>query len=279
MKILGIAVGLVVMMIGAGNSALAADAQDIMRSTNEIKRVDDQIATLTFRFIAPDKTEKQVIYTMVWKNMSGENGYDSKAIFFTESPLDRKGIAYLGWLRGAGSDKLDDEWLYLPELRMTRRIVPHDHDHAHSDDEFGRSLLNRNNLEPRSPQLDEHRLIDEQLYNEAPHYRISSTPRDNPAMQHQGDDPAVAKRIYWIDKNTQRISRIQFFDHDDRQRLDMKFDWAEVGGYWLWRRIEAVDPATQEQTILEVSNIRINNKLKDQAFGKRNLEKGSRRFN
>lgn len=99
----------------------------------------------------------------------------TKPFFFTESPPKKRGIAYLGWLRPTGRDKLDDEWIYLPELRSTRRIPHRGHEHSHDDDEFGNSLVSREHLEPRPPQLDDHKIIGEQDFNGQPHYLISST--------------------------------------------------------------------------------------------------------
>lgn len=268
-------------MANPGYSHAAEDATDIMHESDTVKRVDDEIARLTFHFIAADETENQVIYTMVWKNMSGKQGYDNKAMFFTESPLDRKGVAYLGWLRDNDSDEADDEWIYLPELRMTRRLVPHQRGHKQNDDEFGRSLLDRYNLDPRPSRLDEHRLVGEKTYDGQPHYLISSTPRHGPGLQdpaYQDDATPVARRLNWVNKNTLRISRIQSFDADDRELLDIRFHWVEIDGYWLWQRVEATDPATREQTVLEISDIKINNRLNDRAFSKRNLEQGVSRF-
>jgi len=282
MRLPGIITATLLFMANPGYSHAAEDATNIMRESDAIKRVDDEIARLTFHFIAADETDKQVIYTMVWKNMSGKQGYDNKAMFFTESPLDRKGVAYLGWLRDKDSDEADDEWIYLPELRMTRRLVPHKQGHKQNDDEFGRSLLDRYNLDPRPSRLDEHRLVGEKTYDGQPHYLISSTPRHGQGLQDpadQGDAATVARRLNWVNKNTLRISRIQSFDADDRELLDIKFHWIEIDGYWLWQRVEATDPATREQTVLEISDIKINNRLNDRAFSKRNLEQGVSRFN
>ena len=268
-------------MARPGVCPAAADAEGIMRDSNALKRVDDEIATLTFHFIAADEAEKQVVYTMVWKNMAGKQGYDNKAIFFTESPLDRKGVAYLGWLRSNDSDETDDEWIYLPELRMTRRLVPHKRGHKQNDDEFGRSLLDRYNLDPRPARLDEHKLVGEKTYDDQPHYLISSIPRHGTGTRSSAEDDdaaQVAKRINWVNRDTLCISRIQFLDDADNELLDVKFHWSKIDGYWLWQRVEATDPASGEKTILEISDIKINNGLNDRVFSKRNLEQGVSRF-
>ena len=281
MKLSLIIIATFALMIRAGDCVAAVDAAGIMHDSNTIKRVDDEIATLTFHFIATDETEKQVVYTMVWKNMAGKKGYDNKAIFFTESPLDRKGVGYLGWLHSYDSDEADDEWIYLPELRMTRRLVPHQRGHKQNDDEFGRSLLNRDNLDPRPSRLDEYRLAGEETYENQPHYQIGSTPRQGAESLQTNtgnDDTPVARRVYWVNKDTLRISRVQSFDAEGNELLDIKFHWIEKDGYWLWQRVEATAPASGDKTVLEISDIKINNGLNDRVFSKRILEQGGSRF-
>ncbi len=219
---------------------------------------------------------------MVWKNTYDKDGYDTKTMFFTEFPPDKKGIAYLGWLRPAGSKTKDDEWIYLPGLRMTRRIAHRDHDHSHDDDEFGNSILKREHLEPRPPHLDTHKLIAERSLNGGMYYVIASTPKqhhgDNAHEQHNSTQ-SPGKVIHWIDKQTFRTKHMQFFDQHNQQTLDMEISWTQLGDYWLWQTVTAIDPRNNAKTVLEISNTRINTGLKDRIFSKRSLEKGSGHLN
>ena len=259
----------------------AEDAASIMQKVYDMKQVEDEISTLSFHFISPDKTDKQVVYKMIWKNAHGKQGYDNKAIFFTQLPLDKKGIAYLGWLRPHGSDKLNDEWLYLPELRTTRRIVQsHDHDQP-DNDEFSASLLDHEQLMRRSPTMDNHELLEVQSFAGRPHYLISSTPKHPGMMMHHDEHEhghPTARRISWIDKDRVLVDRVQFLDDQDAIQLDMKIEWQQLKGYWIWKRIEAVSPVSKETTTLDISDIKINSGLSDNLFRKRILEKGPRIF-
>ena len=279
----GLLAGLVLLLLTVmvpSMSRAADDAAAIMQKVYDARQIDDEIATLTFHFIDPDDSEKKVVYTMVWKNAHGEDGYDNKAIFFTESPLDKKGIAYLGWLYPHGSDKLNDEWLYLPELRTIRRIVQSKNHDEHNEDEFANSLLSHEQLQRRSPKMDNHTLLDEQMLDGRPHYLISSTPKPggHMHMHMDGHGHPTARRINWVDKDSLLLDRVQFLDEHDTVQLDMKIDWQQIQDYWLWKRIEAIDPNSKEKTLLEISDIKINSHLDDSIFQKRALTKGSRRF-
>lgn len=267
-------------LIFTSSGLFAAEALEIMQQAYHQKRPTTQVATLSFRFVKPDEETREAVYIMVWKDMKEKKDYDSKAMFFTESPPDKKGIAYLGWLRPKESSELDEEWVYLPELRMTRRLALRDHDHSHNDDEFGYSLLTRDHLEPRPPQLDDHTLEGQELYNGRQHYLISSTPKrklDHQQIHHGGTMPP-SRRRYWIDKENGRISRIQFYNHRDAEVLDMEIRWVKQQDYWIWGEVEANCPGTGETTTLQFSNIKLNVKLKDHVFHKRSLERGPTRF-
>jgi len=267
-------------LLSFGSSAAEPDATAIMEKAYKAPRVEDQTSTLNFSFHKPNAPERRAVYTMVWKDVKDKGDYDNKAIFFTEFPLARKGIAYLGWLHPIGSDKKNDEWIYLPELGMTRRIVPRGHGHPNEDDEFAGSLLTHEHLEPRPPHLDHHHLLEEKLFNDKLHYLIESKPAHHGHGGHHnhGEGEPPARRTSWVDKESLRINRIQFFGADEKMKLDMKIEWTQKNDYWLWKRLEAVVPDTKAMTVLDITNIRINAEIKERMFHKRNLDKGSARF-
>jgi len=275
--------GAALLLFSVGSSVAAPDAAGIMEKIYQAPRVEDQISTLNFSFHKPGAQTRRAGYTMVWKDVKGKGEYDNKAIFFTEFPIARKGIAYLGWLHPIGSDKKNEEWIYLPELGMTRRIVPRDNNEGNEEDEFGASLLTHEHLEPRPPHLDDHQLLEEKMLNERAHYLIESKPAHHGHGGHgghhnHGGGDAPAKRISWIDKADMQINRIQFFDGHDKVQLDMKIEWHEQGGVWLWSRVEAVVPDTKAMTVLEITDTKINTGLNERMFHKRSLDKGSSRF-
>lgn len=263
------ALGIVIMTMALSGAAHAElTAPEIMQRVYETKRVDDQVATLTFRFLTEKKPEQKLVYTMVWKNSHGEDNYDNKAMFFTEFPPDKKGIAYLGYLRPAGSEIEDDEWLYLPELRMVRRIAHREHHHDHDDDEFGNSLLTRVHLDPRPPRLDEHVLLNIEAVAGVNYYVIESRPKG-----HAHGYP-YSKVLYWIGQEPLLPKRVRYFDMDGRPALEVDCEWTQVDGKWLWQRLTAVAPATGARTIMEISNIKINSGLSDRLFSSRTLMRG-----
>lgn len=255
-----------------------SSAQKIIETAFAIERVKDQISTLNFLFKQADKPDQKVVYTMVWINAQGKKGYDNKTVFFIEHPLDKKGIAYLGWLRPSGSAEQDDEWIYLPELRMVRRIAHRDHDHSHDDDEFSGSVLTRDHLDPRSPDLDDHKLLGIKKENGRQYFVIESTPKHSASHQGHSDSVIFHKRISWIEQGSHQLHRVQFYKHQ-KEVLNMTISWHQVEQFWMWKKVQATHLRTGNQTTLDIKNIKINNGLKDRQFSKRALRKGMRIFN
>lgn len=257
-----------VMVLFSGPAAAEMTGPEIMQRVYESNRIDDQIATLTFQFIDANHAEKKVVYTMVWKNNRGQDGYDNKAMFFTEFPPDRKGIAYLGWLRKPGTAQQDDEWIYLPELRMVRRIAHRGPHHTHDDDEFGQSLLERDHLQPRPGELDEHQLLKIEPVNGINCYVVESRPKQ------QGFSYPYKKVISWIEQESLRPMRAHYFDEEDNSALDVTFEWIQVDSKWIWKRVTAIEPNVHAKTILEISDVKINSGLSDGMFTSRLLMRG-----
>lgn len=254
-----------VIVLAASTQAAELTGPEIMQRVYESNRIDDQIATLTFTFLDADHAEKKVVYTMVWKNSRGQEDYDNKAMFFTEYPPERRGIAYLGWLRASGSTAQDDEWIYLPELRMVRRIAKRAPHYTHDDEEFGSSLLERDHLQPRLPDLDEHTLLKAEVRDGVNYYVVESHPKQ------KGFVYPYHKVISWIDQASFRTMQTHYFDMEDGPALDIEFEWVEVGGKWIWKKVTASEPTVHAKTILDITDVKINSGLADKMFTSRLL--------
>ena len=247
--------------------------QEIMTRSYETRRVEDETAVLNFLITKPDGKEERVTYTMLWKNNHGKNGFDQKVIFVTDFPPSRQGVAYMGYLRQPGSGARDEEWIYLPELAMVRRIAHRNRDQS-DDDEFAHSVLKREHLDPRPPQLDEHHLLKQETIGEQTFYKVES--RLKPA---DSQDAPFDKYHTWVERDSFRPKRVHFFAGDNNEpALDMVIDWTQVNNQWVWKSVRAEDPRSGAKTVMDISNIRVNTGLKDNVFSKRTLSRGVNRL-
>lgn len=247
--------------------------EEIVKKSFEIYGGDDSISKLTFSFRQPDASERKLIYTMLWKDYKGKDGFTTKMIFFKEFPPDDKGIAYMSWMYRPDLNRDDDEWLYLPQLRTVRKLskkVDDRHgEHQHDkDDEFSKSVLHRIQLVPRAPDLDNLRLVRTEEMDGKDYYVVERTPKKN------SEDFPYIKTIDWISKDNFLLTKIDYLDMDGKKSLHQEIKWQKVGKAWVWEKVEATDPAIGNTTVLTVSDVRINAGLDDNAFTKRVMKLG-----
>jgi len=259
---LALAVALAAPAVCAGPTAA-----EIATNAFQVNGGDDTISRLTFAFQQPDGSERRLIYTMAWKHyVTGP--VSDKAIFFNEFPPDDSGKSYMIWL-SADRSRQDDEWMYLPELRMVRKIT-HDQSHLHKDqeDDFAHSLLTQVNLVPRNSDLDCHRLLGEEPVNGHADYVIESVPKE-PSSGYP-----YQKTRRWITKDNFLTERIDYYNEQGVFKLSQKITWQRVGDAWVWEQVVGSRPDAGGRTVLDVSGVKVNNHLADELFSARTMRLG-----
>ncbi len=259
--LLGIALCSVPMDASAGLSAA-----EIVNKADAVEGGDDSISRLNFTFKNPGKTERKLIYTMVWKEYAGHEHVDDKAIFFSEYPPDDKGKSFMVWVY---DNKKADQWMYLPELRMVRKVTHSDH-HGHHDqeDDFARSVLTQVDLVPREPDLDHHtRLKDEEVDGRSD-FVIESVPK------HAGDDYPYQKTRRWITQDNFLPERIDYYSPAGALFKRQTIKWQKIGTAWVWERVVGENLITNDQTVLDISDIKLNSGLQDEVFSARTMRLG-----
>lgn len=243
-------------------------AEQIVTKAYQVDGGRDGLSRLTFTFRKPNSAEKRLIYTMAWKGYGGEGGVDSKLLFFSEYPPDDRGKAFLGYIYS--DDRMDDHWLYLPELRMVRKMNHDMHEHHREEDEFAPSDLARGDLMPRVPTADRHRLVGEQAINGRNYYVVESVPKDD-----DDENYPYSKVVKWIGKDDFLTDRIDYYTSGDQIAKRESFKWKKIDGkYWVWEQVVGEDFTSGSRTVLDISDIRVNVGLKDQAFSTRSLRNG-----
>ncbi len=248
------------------NPAHAAEfsATEIVTKAHDVAGGDDSISRLTFTFQKPDGAEKKLIYTMVWKEYGGKDDIDDKVIFFSDYPPDDKGKSFMTWVYG---NKKADEWMYLPELRMVRKVTHSEHHHHdNEEDDFAHSVLTHIDLVPREPGLDDHALVHEGVAEGV--YLVESIPKQ------VSKDFTYQKTRRWISKDHFLLERIDYYGKSGEVEKRQTTKWKKIGEAWVWEQVVGEDLKTKARTVLDISDIRLNNDLKDEVFSARTLRLG-----
>lgn len=261
----------------------AEDAASLMQRAYEVSGGNDSFSRIRFHFEFDRGRSSSATLVMAFRRGSGDVDY--RVIMFSESPPDHKDTGFLGVFYRPGAGKEDEMWLYLPELRSTRRLThsqpSHAHDHGHdmtghmrhgeSPDEFSVSELDHEELMPRWPGLDDHRLIALEDYEGRLAWKIESTPRD-PATSVYG------RRVHWVDREHALLLRIEYHEPGGRHVKTQTQQWRSHGGDWLWERVVAINHLNGNRTVLEQSDVRVNAGLPDELFSRRVLSRGAGSF-
>lgn len=226
----------------------------------------DSISRLTFTFRKSNRQERKLVYTMVWKDYGGKDNLEDKLVFFSEYPPDDRGKSFMTWIY---NNKKADEWMYLPELRMVRKVThSNSHRHDNEEDDFANSVLTLVDLVPRQPELDRHELLREDQLDGQPVYVIESVPRQD------SDDYPYQRVQRWISRDDFLIERMDSYSKTGDGTKRQVIKWKKMGDAWVWEQVVGTDLKTQASTTLDISEIRVNNGLNDEVFSARSLRLG-----
>lgn len=251
----------------AGAASLSADR--IIKKSHDVYGGDDAVLTLTFHFIAPGGKERKLAYKMAWKRYD-RGKYIRKVIFATEFPPDKRGESYMIWSYRPNLHKDNDEWIYMPQLRSIRKVGDtHDEGEKHNKDEFAkRSVLQDPDLMPRMPQADHHRLLRTVTAGGRRYYVVENVPKK------RTDEYPYSKTLNWIDGDTFLLRRVDYYGPDGNVLKREQIDWRKIGKAWVWDKVEAVNLATHNKTVMDLSDVRVNVGLNDRVFSKRTMRLG-----
>ncbi len=181
-----------------------------------------------------------------------------------QSPADVEGTGFLS-IENLGRE--DDNWLYLPALRKTRRIAG-----ADKRDSFVGTDFSFEDLEPERLDSYEYRLAGSEIVEKSETWVVEATPTDPKKIE----ETAYGGRQLWIDKKNGVMRRSEFYGRDGTflKRLNAE-DVRPVPGTDKWRayRLTMEDILGGSRTVLEISSYHIDEGVPEEYFTQRYLRR------
>ena len=149
----------------------APGPEDIVAHCQNKYAGDDQRSRLIIVISDADGKAIKSEYHRIWKRYGGKNGIVDKVILFGSAPPDIRGVNFMRWGYTAASGKPADQWVYLPDMHMVRRVSqrdPANMDWGYSDED----------LRIRGLEEDTHHLDGIERLDGRDYYVVSSVPRD-----------------------------------------------------------------------------------------------------
>lgn len=233
------------------------DGAEIINNVYNRPQPNDQQGVLKMILINSRSEERvREIYQFVKDNKSVEK----KIMFFT-SPADIRNTSFMNWSYSE-SKKNDDQWIYLPALRKTKRISSEG-----KSDYFMGSDFTYDDLGDRHPDADIHTLIKEETVNKLPCYVVKSVSKDKDYMYNY--------TLTWVDKNKFIGVKKEFYDEDNSLLKTLTVSKSKkIGDYWIILESEMHSVQKKHRTKMELSNIAVDQGINDKQFTERTMTRG-----
>jgi outer membrane lipoprotein-sorting protein len=183
-----------------------------------------------------------------------------KKIMFFLSPADVKGTSFMSWSYVDGRD--DDQWIYLPALKRTKRISSDS-----KADYFMGSDFTYDDLGDRHPSEDHHLLLREETVDKHACYVVESKPKEADYM--------YSKTITWVMKDNFLGLKRDFYDEKGNLLKTLtitKFE--KINGFWTILETEMHNVQKSHTTKMIFSDVKINQGVPESKFTERSMTLG-----
>ncbi len=220
----------------------------------------------TMKMILIDKNNNKRVRDM--KKFSKDFGEDTYSAIFFLSPSDIKNTAFLTYDYDDAT-KDDDQWLYLPALKKSKRIASNDKSASFMGSDFSYSDMTKRDISEYS-----YTLAKESKVGEYKVWIIESTPKTQKTI----DETGYSKSYMFVRQDNFVVIRALHFttDGDKKKYMDVK-KLELIDGIWVATEIEMKTKKgkqTLHTTILEFNDVKFNQELNESFFTVRQIEKG-----
>lgn len=184
-------------------------------------------------------------------------GGEQRYFIYFHRPPDVRDMTFLVW-KYPGKD--DDRWLYVPALKLVRRIAAND-----KRSSFAGSDFSYEDVSGREPEEDTHKLLREEKAGERVAYVVESSPKDPGSVD-------FGRKLSWIDKATWLPLKEEYYDHrGELARIFTAEELREVQGFWTIVKRVMKNVQTGHGTEAVLDDVRYNQNLSPDLFTERAL--------
>jgi outer membrane lipoprotein-sorting protein len=245
-------------------------AYDIMKKADA--RDDGTTLSGTIKMVLIDKHGKKRIRVMKSYQKDIDENTEHKSIFFL-SPSDVKNTAFLNYDYKNINSKEDDQWMYLPALKKTKRIPTSDKDSSFMGSDFTYSDMTAKELDDYNYKFIKSSSIKRKT-GSVPVWIIESKPKNRKVMKETG----YSRSIYYVRKDNHVVSRAKLYMVKGKRvkYMDIR-ELMEINGIWVATKSTMVTKkakTTLHKTVMSISDIKVNEDIDDSLFTIRQMEKG-----
>ncbi len=264
MKAMKLVLTLALSLFAAQSAFAAMNAREIMQAVDDRDDGDNRVADM--KMVLIDKNGDTRTRTI--RSFDKDKGEDKQRIMFFTSPADVEDTAFLTYDYDE-YEKDDDQWLYLPALRKTKRIASSDKSGSFMGSDFNYADMTRKNLDAY-----DFKILKEGEVRGAKVWLIEALPKTREEIEETGyeksiafvrqDNFVVVRAVHWVNEG----NKLKYQDVSGLEKID---------GVWTITEMSMTTKkgkTTLHKTELFFDNIQYNQDLSEQMFSVRRLEKG-----
>lgn len=254
------------MLLNIGQAASADDpkAREIMQNVED--RDDGDNGSSKMEMILIDKSGRERVRRI--RRFMKDKGEDTYLLMFFIEPADVKDTGFLTYDYD-DADKDDDQWLYLPALRKTKRIATDDKSGSFMGSDLSYADMTSRDLEDYDFFLKKEMDVEGHKT-----WLIESIPRNKAVIDETGYEKSlliVRQDNYYVVRAVHWVRDGGYLKYMDTQKLE------QIDGIWVGAEVHVIKKKgkqTVHKTILKISDVKFNQDLDYDLFSIRRLEKG-----
>ena len=239
-------------------------AREIMTNVDEREDGDNQ--TSNMQMVLIDKRGKQRVREL--RSFRKDQGIDEHSMMFFLSPADVEDTGFLTYDYD-DADRDDDQWLYLPALKKTKRIASSDKSGSFMGSDFSYADMTERPLEKY-----EYKLLQEGELDGHKVWIIESTPIDDEEI----DETGYTKSINFVRQDNYVVVQAKIWVKKGKRNKYLRVEELEqIDGIWVptvMTMTTKKGKQTLHKTILRMSDVQFNQGLDFDMFSVRGLETG-----
>ncbi|MBU0620703.1 MAG: outer membrane lipoprotein-sorting protein [Gammaproteobacteria bacterium] len=244
----------------------AADlsARDIMQRVDD--RDDGDNNSSEMEMILIDKSGHERVRKL--RSFNKDKGEDKMRIMFFLEPADVKDTGFLTFDYD-DAKKDDDQWLYLPALRKTKRIASSDKSGSFMGSDFNYADMTRKDLDAY-----DFKILKEEEVRGSKTWVIEAVPKTREEIEETG----YTKSVLFVRQDNFIVVRAVHWEKDGgRLKYMDALKVEQIDGVWTITENTMTTKQGKEtlhKTVLHFGNVKYNQKLTEDMFSVRRLEKG-----
>jgi len=238
-------------------------AHDMMEKNFLVSKIKSLKSTSTM-LLVNDKGQTRERKSFTFSVLQ-PNGIDSKFLVKFTSPSDIKGTAFLQ-IEHIEAD--DDEWIYLPALGKSRRLVANNKKDSFVGSDFSYGDISLPNVD-----LYEHRLVGSEVIGNYDCYEVESIPKSDTTKTAIG----YGRKLTWLRKDNFLETKVEYYDVGNRLLKTQTVTEHKLlepdTQRWIALRREMVNSQTGHKTVLTFEEVQAPTSVPEDLFTTRYLER------